>query len=305
MVVAPSPKPIWATEVSGTLPPVAVGTRSVSKVASLPRAVSAICTRIGTCRSPEENLARLAEMSPSVAIRTVSAICATETPSARGLGQARHDADLRPVDRGGGDDIGQDRHALADLALDRQRRLLQRRRIIAGQQQREFPRPAAGAEAEAQVRLGGELRPASSRSHAFWSRLRSARGTSVATMVASRTSPPATSSGFTPVAADHGIDAGHLRLRAEQRRQPVGHGLGILQRRSGRQLDRQRGAGDVVVRQQAGREQAGQRGARRRRCRARPRWCGRGAGSTSPAAADSARITRPSRASSWPLSRIR
>ena len=46
---------------------------------------SSSCTRIGTCRSPTSNLARLAPMSPMVAMRTASEMASVETPSSAAM----------------------------------------------------------------------------------------------------------------------------------------------------------------------------------------------------------------------------
>ena len=68
------------------------------------RARSSSCTRIGICRSPALNLARLASMSPMVATRIVSAMASVETPRSAATSVLRRDAHLRPVERRGRDD---------------------------------------------------------------------------------------------------------------------------------------------------------------------------------------------------------
>ena len=71
MVVGLAPKPISATDLSGTEPPLDVGTGRFSSVDRSRRSVSDSETWIGTWRSESENLALFCSMSPSVAIRIV------------------------------------------------------------------------------------------------------------------------------------------------------------------------------------------------------------------------------------------
>ena len=97
--------------------PVALVTRRFCSRCMSVRASSSICTRMGTSRSPALNLARLASMSPMVATRIVSAILLGRDAEARGDIELRHDAQLRPVDRGVGGDVLEAGH-LAQRAFE-------------------------------------------------------------------------------------------------------------------------------------------------------------------------------------------
>ena len=70
-----------ATALSGTLAPLAVGTGRFSSVARSLRLLSRRLTRIGTWRSDSENLALYWSRSPRVAMRIVSLMLSTVTPS--------------------------------------------------------------------------------------------------------------------------------------------------------------------------------------------------------------------------------
>ena len=72
----PGRSSIAATADSGTAAPARVGDACSDSQQLHGRCArrSSSCTRIGTCRSPTSNLARLAPMSPMVAMRTASAI---------------------------------------------------------------------------------------------------------------------------------------------------------------------------------------------------------------------------------------
>ncbi|MNL42224.1 hypothetical protein D3C87_1646670 [compost metagenome] len=70
-----------ATADSGSCPPFAAGTLSVSKTAKFPRAARSRTTRIGICREPSIKFARRESTSPIVEIRIVLAMAAVETPS--------------------------------------------------------------------------------------------------------------------------------------------------------------------------------------------------------------------------------
>ena len=90
IVVGPAPKPISATDFSGTEPPLEVGTGKFSIVARSRRAFSGKRHAIGTWRSDSENLALFWSMSPIVAMRIVWLSAAVVTPrsaarSRRGL----------------------------------------------------------------------------------------------------------------------------------------------------------------------------------------------------------------------------
>ena len=85
MAVGPCASSKRATADSGTAAPAAVATLSDSRICRSPRARSSSCTRIGTCRSPTSNLARLAPMSPMVAMRTASEMASVETPSSAAM----------------------------------------------------------------------------------------------------------------------------------------------------------------------------------------------------------------------------
>src|SRR6185436_1786163 len=85
MAVGPWASSKRATADSGTAAPEPVATLSDSSICRSPRARSSSCTRIGTCRSPTSNLARLAPMSPMVAMRTASEMASVETPSSAAM----------------------------------------------------------------------------------------------------------------------------------------------------------------------------------------------------------------------------
>ena len=70
-----------ATALSGTAPPVVVGTGRFSSVVRSRRVSSIRLTRMGTCRSESENFALFCSMSPNVAMRIVSLMLETVTPS--------------------------------------------------------------------------------------------------------------------------------------------------------------------------------------------------------------------------------
>ena len=135
----PCPKRIAATDESGTLTPEGVGTGSSPITEMSLRAASSSCTRIGIWRSPSVNFARLASMSPIVAMRSVSATSAVETPSSASRARSGSMIDFRPVERGirrDGAELAGRRH----LALDPAGLLVQSRAV--GSHDAEGQRPA-------------------------------------------------------------------------------------------------------------------------------------------------------------------
>ena len=76
----PLPRRISATAASGTVPPLALGTRSRVSRSWSDRFSSARRTRIGTWRSGRLSLARRCRKSPLVAMRAASAMSAVDTP---------------------------------------------------------------------------------------------------------------------------------------------------------------------------------------------------------------------------------
>ena len=118
------------------------------------RAASLSCTRIGIWRSPTVNLARLASMSPIVAMRSVSDIVGRRDAE---LGQAvevRLDDDLRPVEgrvRGDRAELAGRRHLALDLA-----RLLVEHGAV-GAHHAEGQRPLAAVVDEIGAQVGDRL----------------------------------------------------------------------------------------------------------------------------------------------------
>ena len=76
----PAPNATSATASSGTAKPSVPGTDNVSRSPMLWRTAESSSTRIGIRRGPSRNLARFSGASPSVAIRTASAIASVVTP---------------------------------------------------------------------------------------------------------------------------------------------------------------------------------------------------------------------------------
>ncbi len=152
----PAPKPRSATAASGTASPSVPGTGSTSSAARLGRAAGSSCTRIGISRSPSRNLARLAGMSPMVAMRTASAIASVDTPN-------RLASSLRGTTR----ISGRSTPALAATSRKPGRRRIapssratagvQRHRLVAQHGHRQLPLAAVVHQPAMQVRDAGEV----------------------------------------------------------------------------------------------------------------------------------------------------
>ena len=121
-VVGPEPKPISATDFSGTEPPLEVGTGRFSSVARSRRRFSDSDTVIGTWRSASENLALFCSMSPRVAMRIVWLSAAVVTPRSAARSKRGLMTDLGP-DQVALDarraQLGERRHFLGDLVRRR------------------------------------------------------------------------------------------------------------------------------------------------------------------------------------------
>ena len=151
--MGPAPKLISAMTLSGTEPPLAVGTGRFSIVDRLRREPSVRATRIGTCRSDSEKRALFWSISPWVATRIAWLSAAVVTPmsairSSRGViddlgpaqiaGDARR-AQLRP---------------LAHLLDQLERGALELGRVGAGEQHRNVAAADAVLVAEGDARIG-------------------------------------------------------------------------------------------------------------------------------------------------------
>ena len=90
---------------SGTAAPATVGTRRVCSTRRSPRAPLRSMTRMGTWRLAISSRARLALMSPMVAMRTVSAIASVVTPSSAATSMRGRIAQLRACEVRRRDDV--------------------------------------------------------------------------------------------------------------------------------------------------------------------------------------------------------
>ena len=234
MVAGPWPSPTSATASSGTDRPELPCTASVSSAPRSPRSAGSTCTRIGISRSPSRNLARLAEMSPIVAMRTASLIASVEMPNRAASSPARGHADFRPVRAGGGGDVAEARqpaHGALELGLG----LAQRHRVGAEQRQRQLALAAVVHIPAAHVGDAGEDLASARVSICFCVRRRSLLCTRLTIILARRISAPAPV-GVVPPTTNTVVTSGTLRNAAAMRSVVAPR---VLELGARRQLDRQ------------------------------------------------------------------